>query len=59
MDSIRMREGETLLVKKPETFSNRISWRTGFLKYDGSLLRNAGYYKIKRELMVGEEEGVR
>ena len=59
MDSIRMREGETLLVKKPETFSNRISWRTGFLKYDGSLLRNAGYYKIKRELMVGEEEGER
>ena len=34
-------------------------WSTGFLRYDGNFLKNAGYYKIKRELRVGEAEGER
>ena len=30
-----------------------------FFRYDGDFLKNAGYYKIKRELRIGEEEGER
>ena len=59
MKSIRLIKGQTMRLKKPEDFSNKVFWSTGFLRYDGNFLKNAGYYKIKRELRVGEAEGER
>lgn len=59
MESIRLIKGQTVQLRKPENFSDKVFGSTGFLRYDGNFLKNAGYYKIKRELRVGEEEGER
>ena len=50
MESIRLIKGQTVQLRKPENFSDKVFGSTGFLRYDGNFLKNAGYYKIKREV---------
>lgn len=47
--------GNTVFIKNPVDFVPNM-WRSGFTALDGTFLKNVGFYKIKRELQVGEDD---